>query len=268
MNNKPFFSIITICFNSATTIERTIKSILKQNFSNYEYIIVDGGSSDATLDIIKQYEPLFQGRLNWKSEPDKGIYDAMNKGVKRANGIIIGIVNSDDWLDANALSWVHSKFLENGRDEDCLYCGGIVYHKNGIQREWMVNLNSFYKQTHLYVMSGIRHPATFVPAKIYKKVGLFNDKMKLSADQDFILRCFFSGVKFVDINKVLSNMAAGGLSTSGAKKAWEYSKHDRKIMLRGFNKKGVEYYGLFYSWFLRNKFKKLARFIHLFYKGE
>lgn len=267
MNNKPFFSIITVCFNSATTIERTIKSILNQNFLDYEYIIVDGGSSDTTIDIIKEYEPHFQGRLKWKSEPDKGIYDAMNKGVKRANGIIIGIVNSDDWLDANALSWVYSKFLENDKDEDCLYCGGISYHKNGIQREWMVNLNSFYKQTHLYVMSGIRHPATFVPAKIYKKVGLFNDKMKLSADQDFILRCFYTGIKFVEINKVLSNMAAGGLSTSGAKKAWEFSKHDRKIMLHSFNKNGLEYYWLFYSWFVRNKFKTLARFIHL-YNGE
>lgn len=264
MNNKPFFSIITICFNSVATIERTVKSILNQNFSNYEYIIVDGGSSDATLDIIKQYEPLFQGRLKWKSEPDKGIYDAMNKGVLRANGIIIGIVNSDDWLDANALSWVYSKFLENGRDEDCLYCGGIVYHKNGIQREWMVNLNSFYKQTHLYVMSGIRHPATFVPAKIYKKVGLFNDKMRLSADQDFILRCFYSGVKFVEINKVLSNMAAGGLSTGGEKKAREYSKCDRKIMLREFKKCGFEYYWLYYSWLIRNKIRNIASLLKLY----
>ena len=116
-------------------------------------------------------------------------------------------------------------------------------------------------------MSGIRHPATFVPAKIYKKVGLFNDKMRLSADQDFILRCFYTGIKFVEINKVLSNMAAGGLSTSGAKKAWEFSKHDRKIMLHSFNKNGLEYYWLFYSWFVRNKIKDLFRFIGL-NKGE
>ena len=267
MNNPPQFSLITICYNSALTIERTIKSVLGQTFKDYEYIIVDGGSNDGTLDIIKRYESSFEGRLKWKSEPDKGIYDAMNKGVLRANGIIIGIVNSDDWLDANALSWVYSKFLGNGRDEDCLYCGGIVYHKNGIQREWMVNLNSFYKQTHLYVMSGIRHPATFVPAKIYKKVGLFNDKMRLSADQDFILRCFYTGIKFVEINKVLSNMAAGGLSTSGAKKAWEFSKHDRKIMLHSFNKNGLEYYWLFYTRPPRNKIRNLACLISP-YKGE
>ena len=267
MNNKPFFSIITVCFNSATTIERTIKSILNQNFLDYEYIIVDGGSSDTTIDIIKEYEPHFQGRLKWKSESDNGIYDAMNKGVLRSNGIIIGIVNSDDWLESDALSNVYDAFVSNNKDENCLYCGGIVYHKNGMQRKWMANLKSFYKQAHLYVMSGIRHPATFVPAMVYKKVGLFNDKMQLSADQDFILRCFYGGLKLIEVNKVLSNMAAGGLSTSGAKKAWEYSKHDRKIMLRAFNKKGLAYYWLFYTWFLRNKIRNLACFISL-YKGE
>lgn len=265
--NKVKFSIITICYNSGQTIECTIKSVLAQKYTNFEYIIVDGGSTDSTLEIVKKYEPLFAGRLKWKSEPDHGIYDAMNKGILRSNGDIIGIVNSDDWLEADALSNVYDSFVSNNKDENCLYCGGIVYHKNGMQRKWMANLKSFYEQTHLYVMSGIRHPATFVPAKVYQKVGLFNDKMKLSADQDFILRCFKASVKFIEVNQVLSNMAAGGFSTSGTKKAWEYSKHDRKIMLRGFNKKGLVYYWLFYSWLLRNKIKNLARFIKL-YKGE
>lgn len=267
MNNSPQFSLITICYNSALTIERTIKSVLGQTFKDYEYIIVDGGSIDGTLDIIKRYESSFKGRLKWKSEPDNGIYDAMNKGIQRSIGDIIGIVNSDDWLESDALSNVLNAYINNNCNDNCLYCGGIVYHKNGMQRKWMANLKSFYKQAHIYVMSGIRHPATFVPAKIYKKVGLFNDKMKLSADQDFILRCFYSGMKFVEINKVLSNMAAGGLSTSGAKKAWEFSKHDRKIMLHSFNKNGLEYYWLFYSWFIRNKIKALLRFIGL-NKGE
>ena len=103
MNKQPQFSIITICFNSSATIERTIKSVLAQTFTDYEYIIVDGGSKDSTLDIVKKYEPLFEGRMKWKSEPDKGIYDAMNKGIMRSSGEIIGIVNSDDWLETNTL---------------------------------------------------------------------------------------------------------------------------------------------------------------------
>ena len=87
MNEKPFISIATPCRNSVRTIEKTIKSILCQEFKNYEYIIVDGGSTDGTLEIIKKYEPLFEGRLKWSSKPDKGIYDAFNIGVERSQGI-------------------------------------------------------------------------------------------------------------------------------------------------------------------------------------
>lgn len=152
MSNQLLFSVVTICYNSAQTIERTIKSVLAQTYTNFEYIIVDGGSTDSTLEIVKKYEPLFAGRLKWKSEPDHGIYDAMNKGILRSNGDIIGIVNSDDWLDADALLNVYDSFVSNNKDENCLYCGGIVYHKNGMQRKWMANLKSFYKQAHLSIL--------------------------------------------------------------------------------------------------------------------
>ena len=246
------FSIITICFNSEDTIERTIKSVLAQTFTDYEYIIVDGGSKDSTLDIVKKYEPLFEGRLKWKSEPDKGIYDAMNKGIERSSGTIIGIVNSDDWLETDALETVYASFVDNGERTDSIYTGGIVFHyQDGTTKRMMTNLQSFYKQTHLYIMSGIRHPATFVPKIIYDKHGLFDADMKLSADQDFILRCHFHGVKFVAIEKVLSNMAAGGLSTIGDKKAKMCSRNDRKRMLKKFGKGGIAYYWLYYSWIVR-----------------
>lgn len=103
MENKPLFSIATPCFNSVKTIERTIKSILAQKFKDYEYIIVDGGSTDGTLNIIQKYEPMFEGRMKWKSEPDKGLYDAFNKGVTRSKGIYCWNVNSDDYLEDDAL---------------------------------------------------------------------------------------------------------------------------------------------------------------------
>lgn len=128
MDKKPFFSIITISFNSEKTIERTINSVLAQTCKNYEYIVVDGNSKDATLDIIKKYEPMFEGRMSWKSEPDKGIYDAMNKGIRRSKGDIIGIVNSDDWLEPNALENVWNAFEENGKSLDAVYCGWIKFH--------------------------------------------------------------------------------------------------------------------------------------------
>ena len=107
-NKHPFISIATPCWNSEKTIERTIKSVLAQTFTDYEYIIVDGGSTDGTLDIIKKYEPFFGGRMKWKSEPDKGLYDAFNKGVERSTGVYCWNVNSDDYIEPDALLKIHS----------------------------------------------------------------------------------------------------------------------------------------------------------------
>ena len=97
-------SIITVCYNSEKTIERTIKSVLNQTYQDYEYIIVDGASTDKTLDIIKRYEPEFEGKMRWISEQDNGIYYAMNKGIGMAKGKLIGMINSDDYYEINALA--------------------------------------------------------------------------------------------------------------------------------------------------------------------
>lgn len=254
------FSIITICFNSEKTIGRTIKSVLAQTYKDYEYIIVDGASKDSTLDIVRKYEPLFEGRLKWKSEPDTGIYDAMNKGIIRSTGDIIGIVNSDDWLEPDALDIVARFFEENGCDIDALYCGSINFHRtDGSVKRWDVNLKSFKTQAPLYVMSGIRHPATFVPRQVYDKMGLFDDQMKLSADQDFILRCYFGGVRLIEIKKTLSNMSEGGLSTGGGERARRLATEDRKLMLRKSGKRGLLFWWLFYSWKFRGFVKRMIK---------
>ena len=112
---QPFFSIITVCFNSEKTIERTLQSVLGQSCIDYEYIIVDGASKDNTIDIIKQYEQMFDGRMIWLSEPDKGIYDAFNKGCKKAKGEYIWIVNSDDYLEPDSLKIVLD-IIKNSED--------------------------------------------------------------------------------------------------------------------------------------------------------
>lgn len=104
--NMVKISIITVCFISAKTIEKTVESVLNQKFEDYEYIIVDGASSDGTLQIIDRYKPLFGSKLKVISEPDNGIYDAMNKGIGLAGGQLIGIVNSDDYLEPEALNKV------------------------------------------------------------------------------------------------------------------------------------------------------------------
>lgn len=90
-------SVITVTFNSGKTVRYTIESVLKQEYSDYEYLVIDGGSKDNTIDIIKEYEPKFGGRMKWVSERDKGMYDAINKGIRMATGDVVGIINSDDF---------------------------------------------------------------------------------------------------------------------------------------------------------------------------
>lgn len=260
--SKPQFSIITITFNSEKTVERTLKSVLNQTYKDYEYIIVDGASKDGTMDIVRKYEPLFEGRMKWKSEPDTGIYNAMNKGIMRSTGEIIGIVNSDDWLEPNALENMHSAYMENEKSSDVIYCGGIKYHYEDRFDILNVDLVRFRRNAWRYMMFGIRHPGTFVPKDVYTNVGLFDSKLKLSADQDFILRCYFRGYVFYDTNTIVSNMSDGGFSTCGNKQAIRASRIDMRKSLRNFGVSGINYCLFYYCWlfrgFLRNFIIKLG----------
>lgn len=219
------FSIITICFNSEKTIERTIKSVLAQTYKDFEYIIVDGGSIDKTLDILKKYEPLFEGRLKWKSEPDNGIYNAMNKGVSRATGQIIGIVNSDDWLELDALEIVSDTINNEKLDysKPLLVTGWICYHYVDGSKHVMKTNRDRYEYYAKRLRMGLNHPATFVSKATYNQIGLFDENYKLFADADFIVRCYRADVKAFFVDKILSNMSDGGASSRVTKKAYRDS---------------------------------------------
>lgn len=212
------FSIITVSYNSGQTIERTIKSVLAQSYQDFEYIIVDGASKDDTMKIVKSYEDKFGGRLHYISEPDKGIYDAMNKGIKMAKGEIVGIVNSDDWLDKDALLNVdQAAMLPDAMKK--VYTGDIMYYYNDgstqVIRYSQKDLAHYAKVWRL----GLNHPATFVPHQLYDEYGLFDINIKLQADSDFIDRLFHNGVEFIFIEKVISNQSDGGASTSNLNKS-------------------------------------------------
>lgn len=121
-------SIITATYNSGRTVRDTLRSVLLQNYTDYEYLIVDGGSTDRTIDIVREYEPLFGGRMRWISEPDKGIYDAMNKGIGMATGDVVGFLNSDDFYTTNdTLLTMVRTFNENGK-LDAVY--GDIHYSN------------------------------------------------------------------------------------------------------------------------------------------
>lgn len=219
------FSIITISFNSEKVIERTIKSVLGQTYKDFEYIIVDGASKDGTIDIVKKYEPLFEGRMKWQSEPDHGIYDAMNKGVQIASGDIIGIVNSDDWLEPDALKFVSETIEHEGLNYKMplLITGWINYHYQDGKSMVMKSNRERYEYYAKRLRMGLNHPATFVSKATYETIGLFDDYYKLFADADFIVRCYRANVPVSFVEKVLSNMSDGGASSTVSKKAFQDS---------------------------------------------
>ena len=199
-------TIITVCYNSSKTIERTLKSVLNQTYSDYEYIIIDGSSTDDTLSIIEDYKPLFGSKLRVISEPDNGIYDAMNKGIRLASGDLIGIVNSDDYLELDA--------LQNIVDAYDGYQYEIIYG--------MIRTIRDDKEVQVYIKSHenidedmIAHPACFITKKIYDDFGLYSLKYKYSADYEFMLRMKRNDqVKFVEIYKIISNFSIDGASSS------------------------------------------------------
>ena len=199
----PLFSIITVCFNSSKTIERTIQSILNQQYKDYEYIIVDGKSTDETVKIIKKYESQFEGRLRWISESDKGIYDAFNKGCKLAKGNYLWIVNSDDWIESNALLKL-SDIAQEHKSEKCIIAARMKFHLNNgeIKESPLITKERIEFCAQNYYM-GISHPATIYSKHVYEEIGLYDDRYLISGDLDHFIRCYTNGnIKFITINEL------------------------------------------------------------------
>ncbi len=227
-------SIITVCYNSSNTIEDTIKSVINQNyFKNVQYIIIDGGSSDNTLQIISKYSDKIDVLI---SESDKGIYDAMNKGIKYATSDIIGILNSDDvFQDENVLSEVENYFYLD-KNLDILY-GDLVYVKSedltNVVRHWKSTNyhNKFFENGNVPP-----HPTLFLKSRVYELLGSFNLNFTLASDYEFMLRVFKSKrFKSKYINRLIVRMRLGGATNKNFKniyignleiyKAWIYNKY-------------------------------------------
>ena len=173
--NKPLISIITVSLNSEYTIEKTIQSVLKQNYDNIEYIVVDGNSNDRTLEIIKKYE----GSIDlWISEKDSGIFNAINKGITVCSGDIIGILNSDDLLTENALSLV-KKYFENDK---------IDFIFGSVEKERLLSGFNKEKINWKFNVYPAHSSGFFVKKNCHIKAGLYDEKFKLHADYDLIYR--------------------------------------------------------------------------------
>jgi glycosyltransferase involved in cell wall biosynthesis len=197
-------SIITVVYNGEKTIKDTLESVCNQTLLPKEYIIVDGASTDGTITIVKEYM-LKYPFIKYISERDSGIYDAMNKGIELAKGQLIGIINSDDWYEDNALEKMWGAYLTNG--------SGIYY---GIQRN-IIYGKEFYLERASHEFLGQRmmpHPSTFVSADIYKEFGVFDLKFAFSADLEILIRYLKLNVPFIRLDIIITNFRIGGASST------------------------------------------------------
>lgn len=200
-NVFPKVSIITVTYNSERTIEQTIKSVIEQTYTNIEYIVIDGMSTDKTMDILRRYKKYIHCLVH---EKDFGLYDAMNKGIELASGDIIGILNSDDWYETDAIVNVVKNIEMN---TDILYGRMMIYEDN---KEIRISTESRIENIWSRM---IPHPAVFVRKCVYQKYGTFDLQYKIAADYDMIFRFYRNGVRFQYIDQVFTNFRKGGLSS-------------------------------------------------------
>ena len=211
-------SLITATYNSAETLRDTLQSVLNQTFKDIDYIIVDGNSKDNTMDIVKEFEPLFEGRLRWVSEPDKGIYDAMNKGVKMVQGDVVGILNSDDFFASNdILEKVNAVFTENPAI-DGVYADVRYVDWNDTSKTVRMFSGKDFKREKLCWGKMPPHPSFYVKRKCYDKFGLYSLDYPICADYDMFVKMIWIGnINTLYINDVFVNMRSGGTSSNGIK---------------------------------------------------
>lgn len=211
--DNPLISIITVVFNGEKYLEETILSVLNQTYDNVEYIIIDGGSTDGTLDIIKKYEDKID---YWVSERDEGIYDAMNKGIDVSFGEIIGIINSDDYLYESTLENINNIFQRNV-NLDYVYAKLDIMSAGGSIVKNTKPLGTQHWKFKLFKHMPFFHPSLFVKKHVYQRVGLFDISYKVSADYDFSLRLIEFGLNghFLDITTGVFRLGgqSGGIKT-------------------------------------------------------
>lgn len=209
---KPLITVITVVFNGAETLRDTIESVMMQSYGNIEYIIVDGGSDDATVDILMQYDHIID---YWVSEKDAGIYDAMNKGISLCSGEYVGMLNSDDmFADKNVLQDIADRF-EMAKVDAIFSCLNIV-DKNNLRK--ILRKYRVAKLSSALLRIGVMppHPTFYCKRSCYEEGGMYKNDYKIAADFEMLVRLLVKQkISWSFIDKVTVTMRSGGLSNSG-----------------------------------------------------
>lgn len=218
-------SIITITFNSAKSLKRALESVQSQTYKDIEHIIVDGASTDGTKALIETYAKAHKN-VRWVSEKDKGIYDALNKGIRMATGDVIGFLHSDDVLySADSIGQIAAAFED--KNVDVVY-GDLQYcHGEKVVRRW--KSNDFNPRALKYGWMP-PHPTVYVRREVYQQVGEYDEWFRISADYDMMLRIFKAGYKSHYIPEVLVSMEIGGASNKNTKARLSKTQEDYIVL--------------------------------------
>ncbi len=203
-------SIITITYNSAATVEDTLKSVVNQDYPNIEYLIIDGKSKDSTLQIVDKYKDKITRIV---SEKDKGLYDALNKGIGLATGDIVGMLHSDDLYASNHVISDIVKTFENNKDAEGVYADLVFVDRNDINKTTRTWESGDYEEGDFLNGWMPPHPTFFVKKECYERYGVFNTTLRLSADYELMLRMIHKNkIKLAYLPKVVVKMRMGGVS--------------------------------------------------------
>lgn len=254
-------SLVTAVLNGVSTLGDTLKSILDQTYRDIECIVIDGGSTDGTVELIKEYESKFGDRLKWISEPDNGLFNAMNKGLRMATGDLVAIINSDDYYHRNDIVELIVKNFEDDKNVQAVY-GDVRfvsrYNTNKVVRYYSSSIFVPNKFKYGFMPA---HPTFFTYRKYYEKWGMFRTDMPTSADFDLLLRFLYShklNAKYIKTDFL--TMRTGGMSYPSFANTRQVNREVRKIC----KENGVKTnYILLYSRY----FRKIKEWFPYFYKG-
>lgn len=243
-NDKIKISIVTVCFNAVDTIEDTMLSVLNQTYDLVEYIIIDGGSTDGTVDKIKKYSNQL---AYWISEQDKGIYDAMNKGIKIATGDYINFMNAGDKFVSSEVIDLVAKQIISIPNTDVFF-GLTKYEKNGLIKD-ALNLKPFIYSNRRFKQMGICHQSIFTEIRLAKTI-MFDTSFRIAADYNMMMKIFNNKGSFVDLKIPISIFNINGISCNN----WE--ERDREVaVINGFKSDGIVVNYLIFIKKLKSKIK-------------
>ena len=229
-------SVITVTFNSESTLKDTIKSVLKQKYYNYEYIIIDGCSNDNSVNIIKEYEPKFGGRMKWISEKDKGMYDGINKGIRMATGDVVGIINSDDFYHRTDVFDIINKAFEEDKDVRAIY-GDVRFVKpDNLEKTVRYYSSKHWKPWRFRFGFMPAHPTFFTYKENFEKYGYYQYDYHIAADYELLIRHLYTNkvpAKYVPVD--FMKMRTGGRSTNG----WKANVLLNKEIVRACKENGI-----------------------------